>query len=272
MQPQNYSNSKCKSKSQYKVMVKGENMNSSKNSFSGRDCLTTLHGKQKIQYIWDYYKLPIVICLIILYIIGYTVHGHFSKKETLLYTGLVNISAGERLTDKLDRGFLNSLDADTSKTDMKLYTGLYLTDNPDDPNHEYTYASRIKIIASIDDEQLDVVFMNKEVFDAFSQNGYLYNMEKLLQDTNPEAMTELKPYLVSNTVILEDNTNDMLLDHSLPYHAVTDEFPMGLLISQKGLLKEAGFEDDVYLGVVKNSPRTDMAIEYIEYLYGITAG
>ena len=143
-------------------MVKGENMNSSKNSFSGRDCLTTLHGKQKIQYIWDYYKLPIVICLIILYIIGYTVHGHFSKKETLLYTGLVNISAGERLTDKLDRGFLNSLDADTSKTDMKLYTGLYLTDNPDDPNHEYTYASRIKIIASSCSSSMEAIIFIRE--------------------------------------------------------------------------------------------------------------
>jgi len=30
-----------------------------------------LHGKQKIQYILDYYKLPIAVCLIFLYIIGY---------------------------------------------------------------------------------------------------------------------------------------------------------------------------------------------------------
>ena len=42
---------------------------------------------------------------------------------------------------------------------------------------------------------------------------------------------------------------------------------MGLLVSQKGIFKKAGFDGDVYLGVVKNSPRTDMAIEYINYLY-----
>ena len=92
-------------------------------------------------------------------------------------------------------------------------------------------------------------------------------MEELLRDTAPEAMTEWEPYLVTKTVILEDNADEIMLDSSLSYQALTDEFPMGLLISQKGLFKEAGFGDDVYLGVLKNSPRVDMAIEYISYLF-----
>ena len=200
-------------------------------------CLSRLHGKQKIQYIWDYYKLPIVICLIFIYIIGYTLYGHFSEKDTLLCTGLVNVSAGGQLTDELNGGFLDFLGASPSKTELKLYAGLYLTDNPDDPNHEYTYASRIKIIASIDDEQLDVVLMDKEAFDAFSQSGYLCNIENLLHEAKPEAAAEWKPYLTTNTVILEDNTEDMMLDESLSYQAVTEEFPMGLLLSQKGLIR-----------------------------------
>ena len=230
-------------------------------------CLNDLHGKKKIQYIWDYYKLPIVICLIFLYIISYTIYGRFSQKETLLYTALVNVSASEQLTDELSLGFLDFLDVNSSKKELKLYTGLYLTDNPDSPNYEYTYASRIKTVASIDDEKLDVVLMNKEAFDAFSQNGYLYNMEELLRDTAPEARTEWEPYLVANTVILEDNADEIMLDSSLSYQALTDEFPTGLLVSQKGIFKRAGFDGDVYLGVIKNSPRMDIAAEYIKYLY-----
>lgn len=229
-------------------------------------CPNHLHGKQKIQYIWDYYKLPIVICLIFLYIISYTVHGYFTKKETLLYTGLVNVSASSQLTDELSCGFLDSLNTNTSKTELKLYTGLYLTDNPDDSNHEYTYASRIKTVASIADERLDVVLMNKEAFDAFSQNGYLCNIEELLLKLDSETLAECKPYITDNIVILEDNTDEIMPDDSQPYQAVTDEFPMGLLVSQKGLFKRAGFDGDVYLGVIKNSPRMDMAVEYIKYL------
>lgn len=202
-----------------------------------------LNGRQKIRYIWDYYKFPIVVCLIFIYIIGYTLYGHFTRKDTILYTALVNVSAGEQLTTQLSDGFMDFTDTDTSRNDVQLYTGLYLTSNQDDPNHEYTYASRIKIIASIDGEQLDIVLMNKEAFDAFSQNEYLCNLEELLQDSNPDTFEELKPYLV------------------------TEEYPMGLDISQKGIFKKAGFNEPVYLGVIKNSARMNQAVEYIEYLY-----
>ena len=85
-------------------------------------------------------------------------------------------------------------------------------------------------------------------------------MEELLRDTAPKARTEWEPYLVANTVILEDNADEIMLDSSLSYQALTDEFPMGLLISQKGLFKEAGFGDVVFLGVLKYSPRMDRAI------------
>lgn len=84
--------------------------------------------------------------------------------------------------------------------------------------------------------------MNKEAFDAFSQNGYLCSLEVLLQESAPDMIDELKPYLV------------------------TREYPTGLDISQKGLFKQASFEDTVYLGVITNSPRMNTAVEYIKNL------
>lgn len=225
-----------------------------------------LNGRQKIQFIWDYYKFPIVVCLIFIYIIGYNIYGHFSKKDSLLYTALVNVSISEQLDTQISDGFMDYIDADTSKNEVQLYKGLYLTSNQDNPNHEYTYASRIKIIASIDNEELDIVLMNKEAFDAFSQNGYLCNLEELLQDSAPDAFTRLKPFLATNVSIIEDNSDDLMLDDSLTYQAVTEEYPMGLDVSRKGLFKEAGFEEPVYLGVIANSPRMDMAVEYINFI------
>lgn len=226
-----------------------------------------LHSKQKIQYVWDYYKFPIAVCFIFLYIIGYTIYGHFSKNDIILYTALVNVSIGDQVNTQLSDGFINFIDADSSKNDVQLYTGLYLTNDRGDPNHEYTYASRIKIIASIDGEQLDIVLMNKEAFDTFSSNGYLCNLEYLLQNSDSDVYKKLKPYLVTNTVILEDNSEDLMVNESLDYQAVTEEYPMGLNVSQKGLFKQAGFKSDVYLGVIGNSPHMDMAVKYINYLY-----
>ena len=228
--------------------------------------LKTLHGPQKIRYIWDYYKLPIVVLCILLYIIGYSLYGHFTHKEKILYTALVNVSASDSLTEQLSTGFLDSLDQDTSKTTMQLYTGLYLTDDETNPYHEYTYASRMKILASIDGKQLDVVLMNKEAFDAFSQNGYLCDLEELLSSEDVDLYNRLKPHLVTNTVILEDNSTDLQLDPSITYQAVTEEHPFGLDLSQTSMISDAGFSDIVYLGIIANSPRTEEAIDYVRYL------
>ena len=222
--------------------------------------------RKKIQYIWDYYKFPLVVLCIFLYVIGYFLYGHFTRKDTILYTALVNVSASESLTRQLSTNFIPYIKEDSSKKELQLYTGLYLTDDENNPNHEYTYASRMKILASIDGEQLDVVLMNKESFDAFSQNGYLYNLEELLSNEYPALYEKWKPYLVTNTIILEDNSTDVQLDSSISYQAVTEEAPTGLAISQTGLLHDAGFSDTVYLGIVANTSRADTAVHYIQYL------
>lgn len=227
----------------------------------------TLHGKKKIQYIWDYYKLPLVIFCIFLYVIIYIVYGQLTQKNVTLYTALVNVTAGDELTSNLSDKFLESQNIKVSKNKVYLYSGLYLTDDESNAYHEYTYASRMKILASIDSEQLDVVLMNREAFDAFSQNGYLCDISKLLSQENPDLLNTLEPFLITNTAILEDNSLDLYFDDSTVYQAETEEYPMGLDLSQSPLIQEAGFDDTVYLGILANSPRKKSAVSYLEYLY-----
>ena len=227
----------------------------------------TLHGKEKIQYLLDYYKLQIIMILILLYIIIYIIYGFFTHKEPILYLAFVNVNPSQTLTTELTEGYLDHSKINSKSNDLKLYTGLYLTNDPNNQYLEYTYASQMKIIASVDNETLDIVFMNKEAFDAFSQSGYLCNLEELLKQDSSSLYNELKPYLVDNLIILEDNAIEVSLDDSIPYQAKTEIHPYGLNLSKNGSAPSfANFNDTVYLGIIKNSPRKDHALEYIEYL------
>lgn len=243
------------------------NLKIKKNRSVGKDHFHDLHGLKKLQYIWDYYKFPLVVLCIVLYITGYTVYGHVTHKEAVLYTAFVNVTAGEDLIENLSEHFLEARNIDTVRNEFHLYSGLYLTDDKTNPYHEYTYASHMKILAAIDAEQLDVVLMNKEAFDAFSQNGYLCDLDELLAEENPDLYETLKSYLITNTSILEDNSVALYFDESAVYTAKTEEFPMGLDLSQSPIIQDAGFEDTVYLGIILNSPRKAMAVTYLQYLY-----
>ncbi len=229
--------------------------------------LKDLHGKKRLQYIWDYFKLPLILLCIVLYVISYLIYRQVTYKEPVLYTALVNVNAGETLTEQLSDDFLRHMNVDTARNSFYLYTGLYLTDDEDSTYHEYTYGSRMKILASIESELLDVVLMDKEAFDAFAQNGYLCNIEEFLSSGAPDLYGQAKSYIVENTYIKEDNASEVLLDDSVQYHAETEEYPMGLDLSQTDIIKQSGFTDTVYLGVIENSPRKDMALDYLRYLF-----
>ena len=236
-----------------------------------RPFMQNLRGKAKLQfflqYLWDYYKLPLAAAAIALYIALYAVYGRFTHKDTVLYAALVNVAVGETLTEELSSRFLTAQNLNTNANTFRLYSGLYLTDDENNIYHEYTYASRLKILASIDAEQLDVALMNKEAFDAFSQNGYLSNLDELLAEEVPELHQQLAPYFVTNTVILEDNSEDLLLDDSADYHAETESYPMGMDLSASPMIQKGGFQETVYLGIIKNSPRIHTVFDYLEYLF-----
>ena len=113
--------------------------------------------------------------------------------------------------------------------------------------------------------------MDREAFDAFSQKGYLSNLDELLAEEAPALHQQLAPYFVTNTVILEDNSEDLLFDDSAVYHAKTEDYPMGLDLSDSPLIQKGGFQESVYLGIIKNSPRMHTVFDYLSYLFSYPA-
>ena len=85
----------------FELFKKNHNENTSRKIFR------QLHGREKLQYIWDYYKFPIFAVCILLYIAGYMIYGHFTHKDVLLSTAFVNVSPGNTLAEKLGSGFLD---------------------------------------------------------------------------------------------------------------------------------------------------------------------
>ena len=228
--------------------------------------LRRLHGKQKLQFLWDYYKFPLAVLCIAVSVAAYSIYGHMTQKNTILYTALINVTAGEELRQNLTDAFLKSIDIDSSKNNCQLYTGLYLTEDMNSAYHAYTYASRMKILAAIDARQMDVALMDQEAFDAFSQNGYLYEMDCFFSEHTPLYET-LKPYFAENTVILKDNSLDLYFDETAIYDAETETPVLGIDLSGSPVIQKAGFRDTVYLGILKNTLHKDAVIEFLQYLY-----
>lgn len=235
----------------------------------GLSRLRELKGKKKLEYLWDYYKLPIFTACVCVYVAGYLLYGHFTKKDTFLYAALVNIEAGDELSSELGEGFIDYAGDAGLGEQLELYRGLYLTDDADSEYYGYQEATRTRIVGSIDREALDVVIMNKEAFDMFAYSGYLLNIETFLKDNSPELYERLGDRIVSNTVLLNSGEAS---DPSGEVPAETEEYPMGLDLSDSPVVMRAGLDGTAYLGIIANTPRAEAVIAYLEYLYGVSAG
>lgn len=225
-----------------------------------------VHGAAKLGYIWTYYKLPIVIIGIFVYIAGYMIYGKVTHKDTVLYTALINVSANDTFKEELCMDFLDYFGANVKREKVELYDGLYLTGDADEIENGYVYASNTKITASIAGGTMDVILMDRKAFDILANRGYFCNIEQFLLQEAPDLYQELQSMLVENTVIIEDNSLDVQLGSSDAYTAVTDEYPMAVDLSKSELILKEGFDGTLYLGVVNNAPHTDVAAAFLQYL------
>lgn len=215
----------------------------------------------KLEYIFMYYRLPLALGLIALIIVVAAVYRGATKKEPVLYLGLTNVAVGDALHDRLTAGYIRAAELDAGRREVYAYDALYLSADPAAQNHEYAYASRLKVLAAVNAQELDAVLMNREAYDFLSRSGYLLDLGPVLS-----GRAELAPYLRENAVVLEDNAIDLTLNKADAYEAVTETVRNAVEVSALPLLRQAGFADSVYFGVLANTPRLDAVLAYLNYL------
>lgn len=203
-----------------------------------RSTLKRLQGRKKLQYIWDYYKLPLVVIGIAVYILCCLLHGALTHRDTVLTAALVNVTAGDELTAELSEGYLTYLGADPDREQVELWTGLNTSEELMESDTEYAYASGVKLLAGISSEQLDVLLMDEDTLTEYAKKGYLTDLSSLLS-SDPELLQEAEPYFYTS---------------------------YGLSLSCSPMMEEAGYDGEIFLGVVSNSGKKDSAVKFIDYL------
>lgn len=223
---------------------------------------TAMSPQKKLEHIWLYYKVPILLVIIAVAILVSCIHRAVTEKETVLCAAFLNVAVGSELEANLTEDYLISRSYDTDQQQILCHRDLYLSNNPSPENHEYAYTSGLKVIATINAKELDLVLMNRESYDLCSGSGYLLDLTELISPEDPQ----FSPYLTENLVILEDNAIEITLGEAEEYTAVKEEAINALDVSQLPLFRQAGFSDEVYLGIIANSPRLSECADYLAFL------
>ena len=231
-----------------------------------REAFAAMSLPKKAEYIFAYYKLPIVLVLIAAVAIGSVTHRLLTEKHALLYVAYVNVTLPDDDDERIAEGFVRSQGAHPQTSEVYRYHGLYLAEAEDTADHQLSYASRLKLLAAIDAEEVDLVIMNREAYDLLSHSDYLLDLQELLKDGRlDEKASEL---LTNNVVVLDDNRVEMELGEADTYEATTEEHTNALVATDIYAAQGIELTDDVYLGIIANTPRMDTSLAFIAYLLG----
>ena len=231
-----------------------------------RAAFRTMTPAKKLEHIWTYYKWPIFLILFAVLVLGSAVQRAVTRKDPLFYLAFTNVAIGSDLEQSLTADYLSAVSADPKKQEVYLYRDLYLSEDADVINHEYAYASRMKLMGAIQAHKLDVAIMNQEAYDLLSQHSYLTDLSGLLQDCDAQLREQAEAFLTENIVVLQDNAIAWQLNEAEEHVIETKAVRNALDITDLPLIQAAGMSDRVFLGIIANSSRVDEALAFIRFL------
>ncbi|MBQ3773943.1 MAG: hypothetical protein II833_06100 [Pseudobutyrivibrio sp.] len=185
-----------------------------------------LSAKQKLQYIWDYYKIHIIVTVVLICAIFSIVKTVKHAGSVDLYVAYVNVAVDDAINDDL---------ADRSGLIISNYKDLLITEDPSGENLEYAYASSMKLTSALSADRLDVIIGDSYAMSYANGAEYLVDIEDFVEANNPQLLDKLKPLF-----LLDDNGKAYAID-----------------VSALGPFADAGYSEPIYLGIVASDNHVD---------------
>lgn len=231
---------------------------------ANREAFRKMNRREKIDYIFTYYKLPIFTVLIAATVLIHSAVRIITRKETVLCMAFTNVAVGEDLMAEMTDSYLLETERDLKKNEIIVYGDLYLSSDPAPENHQFAYASKLKVLAAINARQLDLVLMNREAYDLMSSSGFLLELDDVLA-MYPGLNENVSPYVCENAVILEDNAVEFSLGEAEEYESVTEDERNAIACSSFSAFRNAGFDNEVYIGIIANSTKIEESIAWLTF-------
>lgn len=112
-----------------------------------REKFRSMSQSSRIRYIWDYYKLPILAGAFIFILFGSLLVKNLTQKKTVYTVALANVASVSEILEHTGNDFLSDQNLNPAQNEVRILEGIYLTANPEDPQADYAWSSRMKLSA-----------------------------------------------------------------------------------------------------------------------------
>lgn len=223
-------------------MVQEKNKPPLDSEVSVKETFKSLSSKNKIEFIYDYYKLPIIGTLLAIIIISYMAYSFLTKQDiycSITYYGsTINTDNFNKIKDILNENILRDDKKSTIFTDSLLITAN--SNYGDDPTTTQAFAVKLAT------NEIDILLVEKNNFEYFAANNMLLDLNSLERFDSLNISED-------DLVTAKDETGNNNL--------------YGIKVDNLNLLKDSGFNNEnTILCIAISSNRHEEVIKVLSEL------
>ena len=202
---------------------------------------------KKFEYFWSYYKVYVMVTVILAFWFGSILHAIVSQKDVVLSIAMINAFPSTEDTVLME-DLSAYLELNPNKQQVLIDSTYYIDEDSSSP-YASTYIQKFSTNAMAG--ELDVVLADQTNFEFYGSQGFFQDLSLVL----PADI--LGKY------------QDALYYANLPYDETEDEVPIGIKIDKATKICGASCysNTDAYYGIVSNAEHLDYALSYLTYIH-----
>lgn len=241
--------------------------------------------KGKLSYFWYYYKIHVLVAIIVIIAAGSWIHDVITSKDYNFYGMMMNSAY-------LDSEILENAFGEYAQLDMENYRCFIdtLSDLSYQGQSEYDMATFQRVVALVQTGDLDVMVLDAQLFYNFSFNSMMMDLRNIFTEeelSRYEGNIYYIDYSKVRRAIEADNNGEEAandypdLDNATPEEiaaeaethrnpaSMAEPIPVGIFVGDSPLVQKTdcyGQLVPVY-GIVATGHRTDAAKQYLEFMW-----
>ncbi|MCC2152665.1 hypothetical protein [Blautia fusiformis] len=209
-----------------------------------------MNRQQKIQYLKDYYLFPAAVVVILAaVVISLIWHVARPRSENLLYAAVIDESLDEKKLEQATEDISELLGADGKKKTVQIDDSFYIKDGALDKLQVYLHS-----------QQIDVVILDKEVFEEYAGYGYFESLDEVTAENLEKKYGETYQYAGG----YKDDDEVSFEDHETGQGEVK---PYGISLSGNNRFTEMSqYIKDPVFAVATGTKNPENALKFLDYL------
>ena len=217
-------------------------------------------------YFWDYYKVHVIVAVVLIFGIVTLVRDIVNQKPDAVNVSIIN-AAGISDASSLQAGFAEYENIDTTKYNVAIdSTSAINLKNPD----SYTIAHSERIYSMIAAHDLDVIMADTDVFDNYAKNEMFIDLREYFSEEELNALGDNIFYVDtadyhSNEDPFEEENDSSKEDGAEVVHEL---IPVGIILKDNAHLKSLEYYQysTPVAGLAVASERSETGADFIRYL------